>query len=292
MHPHGGSVATRSTTSAGLARLGSRHDPDRTQRAPEFWWTGDPLLPGEPAVEPEPENRRGGGQWLEEPITDPDPTENTPRFTRKHVLVVAALVLLAALIAAYSMLRARTDEPVPVAEPVPAATPVEPAAGPAATSTPAATLRIHVVGAVRTPGVHELETGARVIDAVDRAGGLTPDAAPGELNFAQPLADGQQVWIGNRGEPGGEVRAPGVGDAPAADPGDGGGAPSGEGGPVNLNTAGAAELQELPGVGPTTAQKIITWREENGGFRSVEDLLEIRGIGEKTFAELAPLVTV
>ena len=61
---------------------------------------------------------------------------------------------------------------------------------------------------------------------------------------------------------------------------------------MNLNSASQAELEELPGVGPATAQKIITWREENGGFRSVEDLMEIRGIGEKTFAELAPLVTV
>ena len=134
-----------------------------------------------------------------------------------------------------------------------------------------------------------------MIDAVDSAGGLTGDAAPGQLNFAQPVADGQQVWIGTHAEPGGEVRSPAEASQQPGQPGQSGpdGASSGDGqGLVNLNSASQAELEELPGVGPATAQKIITWREENGGFRSVEDLMEIRGIGEKTFAELAPLVTV
>ena len=228
-------------------------------------------------------------------------------------MVMAVALLLAALLAAYSMLRAQPADPVPVAEPVPEATPVVPDApvegvpSGAASPTVPEVFRVHVVGAVHHPGVHELGPGARVIDAVDSAGGLTGDAAPGQLNFAQPVADGQQVWIGTHAEPGGEVRSPAEASQQPGQPGQSGqsgqsgqpgqsgpdGASSGDGqGLVNLNSASQAELEELPGVGPATAQKIITWREENGGFRSVEDLMEIRGIGEKTFAELAPLVTV
>lgn len=259
------------------------HDPDRTHRAPEGWWTGSP-------------------QWIE-PIPAAEPAE-TPRsasapvgerrFTRKHVMVAAGVVLLAALVATYSLLSAKPSEPVPVAQPVPEAAPVAPGPGTDATPTPSvpARIRVHVTGAVNRPGVLELDAEARVIDAVDQAGGLTADAAPGQLNFAQPLADGQQIWIGTQAEPGGEVRSVAGEESGSGTPAPGADGGGGEAGLVNLNTAGQAELEELPGVGPTTAQKIITWREENGGFRSVEDLMEIRGIGEKTFAELAPLVTV
>lgn len=292
------STPARTTDPDATRPRGDRAGGDRAGggQGAEAWWTGTP-------------------QWTEPlPTSDPDLSEAVEhdaglasRFTRKHVMVVAGALLLASLLAAYSMLRAQPADPVPIAEPVPEATPVVPDApvegAPSGAASPTApeVLRVHVVGAVHHPGVHELGPGARVIDAVDSAGGLTGDASPGQLNFAQPVADGQQVWIGTHAEPGGEVRSPAETSQQPGPPGQSGqsgqsgpdGAASGDGqGLVNLNSASQAELEELPGVGPATAQKIITWREENGGFRSVEDLMEIRGIGEKTFAELAPLVTV
>jgi competence protein ComEA len=156
-------------------------------------------------------------------------------------------------------------------------------------------IAVHVLGAVRKPGVVELPAGSRVQDALHAADGANQRADLGDLNLAQPLADGQQVFIARAGGVS-EVRDPGGGGGAAAS-GSGAGAGSSSesesaASVVNLNTATSEELDQLPGVGPVTAQKILTWRDQNGTFSSVEELQEIDGIGPKTFAELAPLVTV
>ncbi|HEY5221551.1 MAG TPA: helix-hairpin-helix domain-containing protein [Microbacteriaceae bacterium] len=149
---------------------------------------------------------------------------------------------------------------------------------------------VHVLGAVNRAGLYQLSTGARVVDAVAAAGGFTADANPGGVNLARPLADGEQLVVPKVGEPiPGEESgggAPGVGAA------GGSGAGVGAGGKVNLNTAGEAELQTLPHVGPALASRILQWRKDNGRFSTVDDLLAVSGIGAKTFESLKDLVTV
>jgi competence protein ComEA len=143
---------------------------------------------------------------------------------------------------------------------------------------------IHVAGAVRQPGVYRLRSGARVDDAVRRAGGATRRAELGGLNLAAELEDGRQVLVPERARGGGGAAPAPAGAAvgPAPAPGQ----------PVNLNTATLEQLDTLSGIGPLTAQKILDFRDERGGFGSVEELGEIPGIGDKRLASLREEVTL
>jgi competence protein ComEA len=149
-------------------------------------------------------------------------------------------------------------------------------------------IAVHVAGAVARPGVVDLRAGARVIDAVEAVGGAQPEGDLDRLNLAAKVSDGQRIFVAKAGE---ADPAAAMGDATgAADSGSPAtGAPDGK---VNLNTATQAQLEELPGIGPTYAQAIIAERQRRGGFTSVNDLRSVRGIGDKRFADLAPLVTV
>jgi competence protein ComEA len=156
---------------------------------------------------------------------------------------------------------------------------------------PAGTVTVHVVGQVERPGVFAMPAGSRVGDAVAKAG-ARKGADLSAINLARPLVDGEQIHVPKPGEvsPGG---AAGTGSGSgAAGGGTGAAGPGGSGGPVNLNSATAAQLEELPGVGPVLAQRIIDWRTEHGRFASVDELGEVSGIGEKIFAALQPKVTV
>ncbi|MBT8798504.1 helix-hairpin-helix domain-containing protein [Microbacterium flavum] len=135
---------------------------------------------------------------------------------------------------------------------------------------------VHVFGAVGHPGLYRLEDGARVVDVIAAAGGLSADAEESAVNLARRVTDGEQLRIPVAGEAPPATGAPGV----ASD------------GRVNLNTADAAALDTLPRVGPAIAERIIRWREENGSFTSVDDLLSVPGIGDKMLASLRDLVTV
>jgi competence protein ComEA len=132
---------------------------------------------------------------------------------------------------------------------------------------------VHILGEVRQPGLYELHDGDRAVDAVAAAGGFTEAADAAGLNLARFVSDGEQIIV------------PAIGEASAA----GAGAVPGK---VNLNTADAAQLDTLPGVGPATAAKIIAWREQNGRFESIEDLLDVGGIGQAKFDGLRDLVTI
>lgn len=138
-----------------------------------------------------------------------------------------------------------------------------------------ATLYVHVSGAVSEPGLYVLDDGARVVDAVAAAGGFAEGADEGAVNLARPLADGEQLHVAVRGAEG-----PASGPAPAGD------------GRVNLNTADLAALDTLPRIGPAMAQRIVDWRDANGRFTAVEDLLAVPGIGDKMLDALRDLVTV
>lgn len=177
------------------------------------------------------------------------------------------------------------------APPPRAAVPASPASSP--TSAPTTDARgpvgssggdeitVHVAGAVVEPGVVELPRGARVIDAVEAGGGGVPEADLDRLNLAARLVDGQRVLVQRVGEPPAPADPTAVGDDPAA------------AGPLNLNTATAEQLDDaLPGIGPTLAAAIVDEREKRGGFRSVNELRDVRGIGEKRFADIVDKVTV
>jgi competence protein ComEA len=129
-----------------------------------------------------------------------------------------------------------------------------------------------------------LPAGSRVVDALQAAGGSRKGTDLASLNLARPLADGEQILVGT-----GVPAAPSVAGTPGAPTADGSAA---GGALVNLNTATSAELEELPGIGPVTAASILQWRTEHGRFTSVEELLEVSGIGEARLADVRDLVTV
>ena len=154
------------------------------------------------------------------------------------------------------------------------------------------TVFVHVVGAVRHPGMFELPAGARVADAVGAAGGLAGNAAQAGVNLARPVTDGEQVVVPTIDEYAkGAQPAPG-GAAPAAGAGAAGAAGAAAGALVNVNTADVTALDTLPGVGPSTAAKIVAEREANGPFTSPDDLARVAGIGPKKLEELKPRVSV
>jgi len=146
-------------------------------------------------------------------------------------------------------------------------------------------------GDVARPGVVELPAGSRVIDAVEAVGGAPPDADLDRLNLAAKLVDGERVFVPKVGQADPGVVPGASGDAGADGSGGSAGAVA-PGGKVNLNTATQAELETLPGVGPVTATSILEWRSEHGAFSSVDELLEVSGIGDATLAEIAPHVTL
>ena len=177
--------------------------------------------------------------------------------SRRRALVLAAVGL--ALLAGAGRTLAGAGAAEQSAQPLVA----EPAAA-------APKLVVHVAGAVRRPGLYRLAEGKRVADAVARAGGATAPADTASINLAAPLADGMQVVV---------PRKVAGGSAPAV------------GGRVSLSSATAAELDGLPGIGPVTAQKILDYRAQHGGFRSVDDLDAIPGIGPARIEQLRDVVS-
>ncbi len=150
----------------------------------------------------------------------------------------------------------------------------------AASAAEGAELVVDVAGKVRRPGIARLPPGARVVDALEAAGGARRGVDLGSLNLARLLVDGEQVLVGMPAVSG--VAPPAAGD-PVATPT----LPL-----VNLNTATSVELETLPGVGPVTAAAILQWRSDHGAFSAVDELIEVSGIGEATLAEIAPFVTL
>lgn len=174
----------------------------------------------------------------------------------------------------------------------PAATGLADPADPA--GAPAGRIVVHVVGAVVSPGVVVLADGARVADAIAAAGGAASDADTEQLNLARVLGDGEQVRVPHAGE---QLVAPDPGPSPPGGASGGGaaGASGGStpgGGVVNINTAGAAELEALPGIGPALAARIVEYRDGHGPFASVDDLTDVPGIGPAKLEALRSQATV
>jgi competence protein ComEA len=245
--------------------------------------------------------------WLDDRL--PPALQGRVALGSAHLAVVACLLAAGLAVAAVVVLRSgAAGQPVPV---VPgsggASMPVTGATGTASTTpagkvsgspngspggapsgspgpaggAAASTVVVDVAGKVRRPGIASLPAGSRVVDALRRAGGARPGVDLSSLNLARVLVDGEQILVGVAAPPGAAAAAA---SAPSA------GAVPGQ--LVNLNSATLEQLDTLPGVGPVTAQKIVDWRSQHQQFSSVDELLEIDGIGEKTLADLAPFVTL
>jgi competence protein ComEA len=195
--------------------------------------------------------------------------QKTAGRTRAYVILCSVVSLIVGgVIGHFTQLQPNTPIVVstPSLDPTPLATP-----------TPAP-IRVHVSGAVRQPDVYDLPPGSIVKDAVEAAGGPAPDADLDGVNLAVELRDQQQVYVPRHGEA--SPISPAVG---------GGGASAG---PVDINTATAAELETLPGIGPKTADAIVEYREANGPFETIEDIMDVPGIGEGTFEKIKDGITV
>jgi competence protein ComEA len=207
--------------------------------------------------------------------------------SRPTALVLASFLLALLVIAGSRLARSgAADAPEVVA-------PLEPVSdAPGGTSAaPRDAVVVHVVGAVRRPGLLRLREGARVADALARAGGAKRGADLAAVNLAAPLVDGTQILVPSRISASAAARAsPGV-DAGAGVAAGVAGTAGGVGRKLSLATATADELDELPGVGPVTAQTILDYRSEHGPFRSVEDLDAVPGIGPARIEQLRDLVT-
>lgn len=253
--------------------------------------SADPPPPGpEPAGAPAPPVPVPGRHASRRPRFDLGPPQ---------LAVVAVLVALGLAVTCWWVVRGEPERvEAPVVDPAAVATPLAemspvaaPASGPVPGSVPVSdspspsaeeSVTVDVAGKVRRPGIVVLDAGARVVDALEAAGGARPGVDLSSLNLARLLVDGEQVLVG--------VPAP-AGVAAAAEP-----LPAATAGPVvglvDLNTAGQVELEALPEVGPVTAAAILAWRDEHGGFTAVDELLEVSGIGDATLAQVAPYVTV
>lgn len=254
-----------------------------------------------PVARPGRHARRGVGRagavagWLTDRL--PAPVSGRVQLGASHLTVVAVIVAASLAATCWWVLRAdgRT-QPVPVAAgrarstPSALVTPSSPlpagaggSAMPAPSAGPSTTIVVDVAGKVRHPGIATLPLGARVVDALEAAGGVRKGVRLGSLNLARVLTDGEQVLVGVPAAAGVAASAAG---APTS------GASGVAGTMVNINTAGQSELETLPGVGPVTAQAILQWRSDNGAFTSVDELLEVSGIGDATLAKIAPYVTL
>jgi competence protein ComEA len=194
--------------------------------------------------------------------------ESPFELSRRNILVAAGCLALLLFVGSKLLAKPQTGAGL-----------APPAAAPTDTAAAAPTvLVVDVVGAVRRPGLYRLAQGARIADAVSRAGGATSKADLALINLAAPLADGEQVVVPRRG-----TAALGAPAGPA-------GAGAASTGPIHLSTATLEQLDSLPGIGPVTAQKILDYRQKHGAFTSVDALDAVPGIGPARLDQLEDLV--
>ena len=188
--------------------------------------------------------------------------------------IAGLIVVLVAVLGGAGLWYARSlPKPVTIAQAGPGA-----AQQASSSPSPAVTLIVDVAGAVHQPGVYEFAEGDRVIDAIERAGGQMPKADLSLLNLAAPLVDGTQILVPKAVPPGAVVP--------------GGAAPGSTSGLININSASATELESLSGIGEVLAATIVEYRDQNGPFATVDDLMDVSGIGPATLEEIRDQVTV
>lgn len=274
----------------------ARVDPAVAPAAGGDWWTGHTRV-AEPrpalVVAPEPEPLpplvpvpgRHAARRRSRFLAVPDTLRGRVALGPAHFAVVAVLVAIGLAVTAWWVVRAEPGEPTAPSPPTEASpgglVSMAPEAAPSASPVAGGDrVTVDVAGKVRRPGIAVLDPGARVVDAIRAAGGALKGVDLSSVNLARPLVDGEQILVGEPAAP-----AP-----PGAVPAPGSTAPTGP--LVNLNLAGQAELESLPEVGPVTAQAILAWRDQHGGFTAVAELLEVDGIGDATLAQITPYVTI
>lgn len=283
----------RELDAAGLRRVDEPEQPTELEALPEparVEPVGRHLRPPRAGL-----GQRLGG-WLGDQV--PDTMRGRVHLETGPALVVVALTVLATVATAFVVLRMGGGaEAVPTrprlvtsasAGPlVPSASPAASAVAGSTAATPATgTVTVDVAGKVRRPGVATLPAGSRVVDALEQAGGPRGRVDVTGLNLARVLVDGEQILVGRAAQSTQATQPGGLAASSST------AAPDATGALVNINTATSGQLDTLPGVGPVTAQKILDWRAANGAFSSVDELLEVDGIGEKTLADIAPHVTL
>ena len=272
-----------------------------------------PEAPDESGALEEPEALEEWDDWEDwEEADAPGTTRRTRWGISPRALVLVALIVLAVVIWGVSQFSA-APRSEPVAQvPAPASGTAQGSGQGAESEHPtpqpsqAAEVRVHVAGAVNNPGVYTLPANGRAVDAIAAASGAAADADLDRVNLAGELTDGMQLYVPRRGETaapapiqpntaqgGAQGTSRGGGSQPqrTLTPSGGTGTPAASA-PVNINTATAEQLQSLPRIGPAMAQRIIAWREAHGGFRSVDELDAVPGIGPTLLETLRPLVTV
>jgi len=213
------------------------------------------------------------------PPAQPQPGEvprriELPHIALPHIKMLATLAVAGSVLLVWWLLSGRPQTSDPHQTPLAFATSAAPTRSGAPAAQATTDLVIDVIGKVRKPGIVTIPRGSRVYQAIKAAGGLKGRVDTSALNMARVLTDGEQILVGI--EPVAMSGAP-VGGSSAK---------------VNLNNATAEQLDTLPGIGPVTAQSILTWRTKNGRFTSVDDLLDVKGIGDATLAQLRDLVVV
>jgi competence protein ComEA len=208
---------------------------------------------------------------------------------RHVVFIISSIIALGGAVGFY--LWQPVQNPIEILPPEATATPA-PTLAPPPTATPTpAPVRVYVTGAVVNSDVYFLPRGSIIKDAVKAAGGFTPDADPERINQAQELKDQQQIHIPRLGEENPPPLVQG-GQGDSNEGGRGGSAVLVSGGVINLNTATLEQLDTLPGIGPAIAQRIVDYRETIGGFTSIDEITQVSGIGEATFAKIKNSITV
>ena len=301
-NPSGRAEAIPDCDREDTVRLGSASRAEDSPEAPD----------GSGALE-EPEALEEWDDWED---WEEDEAPGTTRRTRwgisPRALVLVALIVLAVVIWGVSQFSAapRSEPVAQVSAPASGTAQVSGQVAESAPPTPqpsqATEVRVHVAGAVNNPGVYTLPANGRAVDAIAAASGAAADADLDRVNLAGELTDGMQLYVPRRGETaapapiqpntaqgGAQGTSRGGGPQPqrTLTPSGGTGTPAASA-PVNINTATAEQLQSLPRIGPAMAQRIITWREAHGGFRSVDELDAVPGIGPTLLETLRPLVTV
>lgn len=276
-----------------LARLNAASlTPVRRESSGPPGWVPKGSPAAEPAVDETGSEEMGSdevvrGGWVPESVLPERLRGSRWALAPRHVAVVVAVLVVGLGWALWSLVHAR-PEPVPDVQPaagiVSGSPVVQPSGQPTPGSSPSVSAQVVVVdvaGKVRRPGLVRAKAGARVADVLAAAGGALPGVDLTGLNLARKVTDGEQILVGVPG--GAPVGTPTGPVSP-------GGLPAG--GQVDLNTATVAQLEDLPGVGPVLAQRIVDWRTEHGRFTSVDELQEVSGVGEKKFESLKPHVRV
>jgi competence protein ComEA len=207
------------------------------------------------------------------------------KFDKHYLGGMALAFLVGVILTAGGLTLSKRTQPAPIYIEPPQPTPV-----PAPTATPGP-IQVYVNGQVAAPNVYELPPDSRVGDAIEAAGGWTNEANTAVINLAQPLADGMQIYVPSETEI--AAAPPPVVTEPDTLTRSGEGIDvTDSGGLVNINEATLDELDALPGIGPSTAQKILDYRDEYGRFNTIEELMNVSGIGEAKFGSVKDLITV